>query len=209
MCTNVFLHGGPSLSMAPQALNVEYTPLEGLGNCAMCTFSSLFHMDAIGLITFSFHLQPIIQGRLHLHFMGVFDHTNGMVKGPPFWELFIQIWGGVDIFMAKSLSQHVLILNAKTIFWTTLLGSIEGNQPSTKGHFTHETESPWPLHFKHSHWWKSRCRSKFASHYAWGTDKVCERKMDVKSTWIPTWHRMDHVSWSLGLFLKTTSWRWA
>ena len=27
--------------------------------------------------------------------------------------------------------------------------------------------------------------------------------MDVKSTWIPTWHRMDHVSWSLGLMSKT------
>ena len=26
--------------------------------------------------------------------------------------------------------------------------------------------------------------------------------MDVKSTWIPTWHRMDHSSWSLGLFFK-------
>jgi hypothetical protein len=26
--------------------------------------------------------------------------------------------------------------------------------------------------------------------------------MDVKSTWIPTWHLMDHVSWSLGLFQK-------
>ena len=26
--------------------------------------------------------------------------------------------------------------------------------------------------------------------------------MDVKSTWIPTWHPMDHVSWSLGLFFK-------
>ena len=24
----------------------------------------------------------------------------------------------------------------------------------SKGHFTHETESPWPLDFKHSHWWK-------------------------------------------------------
>ena len=37
----------------------------------------------------------------------------------------------------------------------------------TKGHFTHETESPWPLHFKHSHWWKWRSQSKFAtSHYA-------------------------------------------
>ena len=24
----------------------------------------------------------------------------------------------------------------------------------SQGLFTHETESPWPLHFKHSHWWK-------------------------------------------------------
>jgi hypothetical protein len=71
-----------------------------------------------------------------------------------------------------------------------------------KGHFTHETESPWPLHFKHSHWWKRRSWSKFASHYAWGTNGVCECKMDVKSTWIHTWHQMDHVSWSLGLFSK-------
>ena len=30
--------------------------------------------------------------------------------------------------------------------------------------------------------------------------------MDVKFTWIPTWHWMDHVSRSLGLFSKTTSW---
>jgi hypothetical protein len=71
-----------------------------------------------------------------------------------------------------------------------------------KGHFTHETESPWPLHFKHSHWWKRRSRSKFAPHFAWGTNIVCECKMDVKSTWIPTWHQMDHISWSLALFLK-------
>ena len=36
---------------------------------------------------------------------------------------------------------------------------------------------------------------------------VCACKMDVKSTWIPTWHQMDHVSWSLGFLLKTTFWR--
>ena len=71
--------------------------------------------------------------------------------------------------------------------------------------FTHKIESPWPLHFNHSHWWKRQSRSKFASHYAWGTNGVCECKMNVKSTWIPTWHQMDHVSMSLGLFLKTTS----
>ena len=28
----------------------------------------------------------------------------------------------------------------------------------TKGHFTQEIESPWPWHFKHSHWWKRRSR---------------------------------------------------
>jgi hypothetical protein len=29
-----------------------------------------------------------------------------------------------------------------------------------------------PVHFKHSHWWKKRSWSKFASHYAWGTNGV-------------------------------------
>jgi hypothetical protein len=62
-----------------------------------------------------------------------------------------------------------------------------------KVHFTHENKSPWPLHFKHSHRWKGHSRSKFTSHYTWGTNRACECKMDVKSTWIPTWHRMDHV----------------
>ena len=39
-----------------------------------------------------------------------------------------------------------------------------------KGHVTHETGSPWPPHFKHSHWWKGWGRSNFAtSHYSWGT----------------------------------------
>ena len=27
------------------------------------------------------------------------------------------------------------------------------------------------------------------------TEGVCECEMGVKSTWIPTWHRVDHVSW--------------
>ena len=76
-----------------------------------------------------------------------------------------------------------------------------------KGHFTLKTDSPWPLHFKQSHWWKRRSRFKFASHYEWGTNSVRECKMDLKSTWILRWHRMDHVSWSLNLFPKTISWR--
>jgi hypothetical protein len=58
------------------------------------------------------------------------------------------------------------------------------------------------LHFKHSHWWKRRSRSKFASHYTWRTNGVCKCKMDVKSTWIPTWHEKIHVSWSLELFFQ-------
>ena len=76
-----------------------------------------------------------------------------------------------------------------------------------EGQVTHEAEGPWPWHFKHSHWWKGRSRSRFASRYTWGTDGVCECKMDVKSTWIFTWHQTNHISWSLGLFSKSTSWR--
>ena len=41
-----------------------------------------------------------------------------------------------------------------------------------KAHFTNKTKSPWPLHYKHSHWWKRRSQSKFASHYTWGTNKA-------------------------------------
>ena len=71
-----------------------------------------------------------------------------------------------------------------------------------KGHFIHETESPWPLHFKHSRWWKTRSWSKFTSHFPWGTNGVCECKMVVKSTWISTWHQMDRVLWWLRLLSK-------
>jgi hypothetical protein len=38
-----------------------------------------------------------------------------------------------------------------------------------------------------------------------GPKEYVNSKMDVKSTWISTWHQMDHVSWSFGLFSKTTS----
>ena len=40
----------------------------------------------------------------------------------------------------------------------------------------------------------------------WRSIQVNARWM-VKSTWIPTWHRMDHVTWLFGLFSKTISWR--
>ena len=36
---------------------------------------------------------------------------------------------------------------------------------SSKGHFTHETERPWPLHSKVSYWSKRPTRPKFTSHY--------------------------------------------
>jgi hypothetical protein len=45
-------------------------------------------------------------------------------------------------------------------------------------------------------------KSKFTSCWTRGTTEVCECKIDVKSTWIPTWYQMDNVSWSLGLFSK-------
>jgi hypothetical protein len=51
---------------------------------------------------------------------------------------------------------------------------IRVNRESTKGHFTHKTESSWPWHFKHSHWWKRRSWCKFSSHtmLEWPTEYV-------------------------------------
>jgi hypothetical protein len=39
-----------------------------------------------------------------------------------------------------------------------------------------------------------------------GLMEYVDAKMHVKPIWILTWYYMDHVSWSLGLFSKTTSW---
>ena len=52
-------------------------------------------------------------------------------------------------------------------------------------------------------WWKRWSRSKFASHYARGTNIVSKCKTGVESTWSPTRHQMDCVPCH-GLFSKTT-----
>ena len=74
-----------------------------------------------------------------------------------------------------------------------------------KGHFTHETESPWPIHFKALSLvekpepvqvrYFTLCLRDQQSEY------VHARWMQSLQ-WILTWHRTDHVSWSLGLFFK-------
>ena len=68
------------------------------------------------------------------------------------------------------------------------------------------------LHFKHSRWWRRGSRwSKFKLHTTLEgpMEGVCECKVDVKSMWIPTWHRMDYVSWSLELISTTMFWKQA
>ena len=76
--------------------------------------------------------------------------------------------------LKKKFRVHFKNLQLMTYVWN---GGFQA-----KGHFTHKTESPWPVLFKHFHWWKRRSRFKFA----WGTDGVCECKLDVKSAWTPT-----------------------
>jgi hypothetical protein len=74
-----------------------------------------------------------------------------------------------------------LCLKSKWLLWS--LGQMpwmKKEEPEVyKGHFTHKTESPWPIHFKHSHWCKRWSRSNFASHCTWGTNGICEYTIDV------------------------------
>jgi hypothetical protein len=86
---------------------------------------------------------------------------------------------GATLHFAQDFCEHAINV--------TGVGKVPEIRHLLKGHFTHETESPWPVHSKHSHWWKRRSRSKVASHYAGGINGVCECKMDVNSTWIPTY----------------------
>ena len=77
-----------------------------------------------------------------------------------------------------------------------------------RGHSTHEIESPLS-YFTSSTLIGGKGGSGPSSLHTTfeGTNGVCECKMDVKSTRIPTLHQMDRVSWSLGLFSKFASWR--
>ena len=70
--------------------------------------------------------------------------------------------------------------SAQLTGWLDTTYEIWSPELCLRPHFTHKTECPWPLHFKHSHWWKRQSRSKFTSYYAWGTNGVCECKMDGK-----------------------------
>ena len=76
------------------------------------------------------------------------------------------------VFFPKLTSPcHVILVGRcysqrlSSVFFSIYLAMGEKLHAS-KGHFAHEAESPWPVHFKHSCWWKRWSRSKSASHYA-------------------------------------------
>jgi hypothetical protein len=113
----------------------------------------------------------------------------------------------IDVNTTKLRNIMCTLVATRVILWSLECTMVDFVFTLSKGQFTHDIECSWSLHFRHSHWWERWKLSKFASHYVWGTNGVCGCKMDVMTTWIPTWHRMDHVSWWLGLLSKTTSWR--
>ena len=99
---------------------------------------------------------------------------------------------GIYIYMSLPILSYTF---SKQLTHVGSLGSmLFPDKPKSKGHFTHGTESPWPITLKaFSLVEKAEPVQVFAPHYAWGTDGVCECKMHVKSIWIPTWYRVDHV----------------
>ena len=56
---------------------------------------------------------------------------------------------------------------------SALIGGKGGAGPSSLHNFTYETESPWLVHYKRSHWWKRRSWPKFASQlHTWDWEPV-------------------------------------
>ena len=79
---------------------------------------------------------------------------TGVVRNRPFWtDLVPEATSSVG---RPSCVTSFIDVKRNRPLWTDLvhLGPL----------FTHETEGPWPNHFRHSHSWKRRSQSKFTSH---------------------------------------------
>ena len=68
------------------------------------------------------------------------------------------------------------------------------------GHFTHKTKSPWPLHFKQSHWWKRRRWSKLALHHACGASGVCMWMQDGCEVYVDSYMALKWIMFHLDYF---------
>ena len=150
----------------------------------------------------------------------VMDLNNNAMHVVIFRVFSLSIWGGFHIDSSKMICRFLEVLNFNRLLLQTqpvhmnyaVIALIDDSTPLLSDWCqTHNVylwrfdvillratlhtrlRAPWPLHFKHSHWWNRRSRYKFASHHTWGTNGVCECRMDVKSAWITTWHQMDHV----------------
>ena len=99
------------------------------------------------------------------------------------------------------------------VFWRVVVREVD-----FEGHWRLQSCTLWPLHTRDwepmiiALWALSlvekaelvqvRLTLCFKDHWSMWVQDGC-----VKSTWIPTWRWMDHVSWSIRVFSKTTSWR--
>jgi hypothetical protein len=101
------------------------------------------------------------------------------------------------IFLAMVISLLVLaqfwaimgIVTMLQIPWPNLSQNMYGFYIAMciKGHFTHETEGPWPLHSKISHWLKMLRPSKFTSCEEVKAQGLKESLMDGKVYMDSTW----------------------
>ena len=101
----------------------------------------------------------------------------------------------------------------RVVFWRVVVREVY-----FEGHWRLQSCTLWPLHTRDwepmiiALWALSlvekaelvqvRLTLCFKDHWSMWVQDGC-----VKSTWIPTWRWMDHVSWSIRIFSKTTSWR--
>ena len=79
---------------------------------------------------------------------------TGVVRNRPFWTDLVP--GATSSVGRPSCVTIFIDVKRNRPLWTDLvhLGPL----------FTHETEGPWPNHFRHCHSWKRRSQSKFTSH---------------------------------------------
>ena len=171
----VFVYPGICIASYPEICHVGGKKLKNSWSCWNFRYAHLLEvglMKILALPWICIHSPPCrTPCRLFVHavFFGTFRPSPSCVK----WT-----WT-ISALLTNESSEIAMVMGLQHVHvWSGL-------------------ERPWPLHFKHSRWWKRRSQSKFASHSARGTNGACMWMQDGCEVYMASNGLCFMVTWTI------------
>ena len=173
---------------------------------AMNTFSSLFHLDANRAPHLFISPPTYLPMKKTLHFMGLFvwPHWPHGQRTSILWAFYPKVGQGGGSFlwlwaflnMSSSLMPKQHFKPPCMVQYKDISPALRATSPTRMRARDHST--PRTL---------IGGKARAGPSLLHTTLEGPTENVNTRCTWISSWHWIHHVSWSLGLFLKTTSWR--